>query len=103
MHSTGRGRFSRAKSLRRLQKEKGIPDRHVHCMALSQFPYNDELAAKCGGSKTPAWRLSLVMHTMELWGKYSAIQYRDEWEDEEALSNTYAAFEAIRKAQQVDR
>lgn len=67
-------------------------------MTLKQFPCNDGLGAKCGGSTTPAWQLSLVKRTMELWAKYSAI-HRDQWEDEEALSRTHAASEAIGKAQ----
>lgn len=79
-------------------KENGTPGRHMHCMALTQFQYNDALSAKCGGSMTPAWRLALVKHTMELWGKYTAIQYRDEWEDEEALTDTYAAFNAMKQS-----
>lgn len=75
--------------------ENGTHGRHVHMMALNQFPYNDALAAQCGGLQTPSWRHALVKHTMELWAKYTAIQYRDQWEDDEVLVETYAAFKGI--------
>jgi hypothetical protein len=78
-------------------EEAGVPERHVHQQGQLQFEYNDFLTSMIGDDVplTPEWRLSLWRHARELKKNYSPTEYRDRWDDEEAIRITYEAFESL--------
>lgn len=72
-----------------------MPGRHVHKQAGAQFTYNDELLGMSGAPAAPAWRKALWDHTMALWGRYAPNEYRDHWDDADALAAAYEDIDAI--------
>ncbi|CAH1435050.1 unnamed protein product [Lactuca virosa] len=69
----------------------GVPKRYTHNMTGYQFEYNDWIATQCGSPKTEEWRKKMYS-AASLGRKERPETYRDEWEDDDLVSQAYQDF-----------
>ncbi|KAK4389453.1 Flavin-containing monooxygenase FMO GS-OX-like 4 [Sesamum angolense] len=68
----------------------GIPYRYTHRLGADQFEYDDWLAAKSGSPLTEEWRKEMYFAAGRR--KRSMPEMRDQWDDEDLISQAYEDF-----------